>query len=200
MPPDQPPSQEQQEAQQPLTSPSAFETDAEASLPRALQARLYTSHFLSTWNARLFEFGAVLFLADIYPSTLLPMSVYALARAAAAVLLAQAVGSSVDRGHRLAVVRVSILAQRLAVAVSCVVLWAMGRYGQRRLAGSGVDGGLFVVAVLLACVEKLAAMMNLVAVERDWVVLFPFLTVSTIFAENIAGRCDDRGESLRQAK
>ncbi|KEY72121.1 hypothetical protein S7711_00133 [Stachybotrys chartarum IBT 7711] len=177
MPPDQPPSPEQQEAQQPLTSPLALDTDAEASLPRALQARLYTSHFLSTWNARLFEFGAVLFLADIYPSTLLPMSVYALARAAAAVLLAQAVGSSVDRGHRLVVVRVSILAQRLAVAVSCVVLWAMSRYGRRRLAGSGVDGGLFVVAVVLACVEKLAAMMNLVAVERDWVVLPPPLDI-----------------------
>ena len=45
-----------------------------------IQHRLYTSHALSTWNSRLFEFGAFLFLAKIYPLTLLPASVYALAR------------------------------------------------------------------------------------------------------------------------
>ncbi|KAJ3728187.1 hypothetical protein DFJ43DRAFT_1085170 [Lentinula guzmanii] len=38
---------------------------------------LYISHFLSTWNSRVFEFGAVLYLATIYPGTLLPMSIYA---------------------------------------------------------------------------------------------------------------------------
>lgn len=43
-----------------------------------IDRRLYTSHLLSTWNSRLFEFGAVLFLASIFPGTLMPMSVCAL--------------------------------------------------------------------------------------------------------------------------
>jgi iron-regulated transporter 1 len=69
---------------------------------------LYTSHFLSTFNARIFEFGAVLFLADLFPGTLLPVSIYALVRAASAILLSHAVGHYVDTGDRLQVVRTSI--------------------------------------------------------------------------------------------
>lgn len=69
---------------------------------------LYTSHFLSTWNSRVFEFGAVLFIASIFPGTLLPTSLYALVRAASAVLLSPRVGQYVDQGDRLRVVRVSI--------------------------------------------------------------------------------------------
>jgi hypothetical protein len=70
--------------------------------------RLYISHFLSTWNSRLFEFGAVLFLASIFPATLLPTSIYALTRSAAAIVLSPAVGRYIDRGNRLQVVRTSI--------------------------------------------------------------------------------------------
>jgi hypothetical protein len=74
----------------------------------AISRQLYISHFLSTWNVRGFEFGAVLFLATIFPRTLLPMSVYALVRAASAIFLSPMVGRYIDNGDRLQVVRVSI--------------------------------------------------------------------------------------------
>jgi iron-regulated transporter 1 len=70
--------------------------------------RLYISHALSTWNSRLFEFGAFLFLARLYPNTLLPASVYALARAASAALLSPCLGSYIDGADRLKAVRLSI--------------------------------------------------------------------------------------------
>lgn len=70
--------------------------------------RLYVSHFLSTCNSRVFEFGSVLYLATIFPGTLLPMSVYALARGASAILFSSLVGQYIDRGNRLKVVRASI--------------------------------------------------------------------------------------------
>ena len=70
--------------------------------------RLYISHFLSYWNSRVFEFGSVLFLASIFPGTILPLSVYALARGIAAVLFSPAVGRYIDVGERLRVVRLSI--------------------------------------------------------------------------------------------
>lgn len=70
--------------------------------------RLYISHFLSTWNSRVFEFGAVLYLATIYPGTLLPMSAYALSRGLVAIIFSSAVGYYIDVGNRLQVVRVSI--------------------------------------------------------------------------------------------
>ncbi|CAK7231627.1 hypothetical protein SEUCBS140593_007991 [Sporothrix eucalyptigena] len=192
--------------------------------PKALAARLYISHFLSTWNARVFEFAAVLFLAAIFPDTLLPMSVYAVVRGVAAMVFAEAVGACIDRGDRLAVVRASILGQRVAVAISCGVFWVMMVRGQSTdevdtgssfktrdslstefsleagsislldaffsAAASGLTGnavqkeatpsaslttplssGLFAIAVIAACVEKLGSVMNLVAVERDWIVV-----------------------------
>lgn len=73
-----------------------------------IKRRLYISHFLSTWNSRVFEFAAVLFLAHIFEGTLLPSSIYALCRAAAAIVFAPMVGRYVDREDRLKVVRYSI--------------------------------------------------------------------------------------------
>jgi iron-regulated transporter 1 len=77
-------------------------------VPAGITRRLYTSHFLSTWNTRVFEFGAVLYLASIFPGTFLPMSVYALTRGTSAILFSPAVGRYIDTGNRLQVVRLSI--------------------------------------------------------------------------------------------
>ena len=75
---------------------------------KRIKRRLYVSHFLSTCNSRVFEFGSVLYLATIFPGTLLPMSVYAMARGAAAILLSSLVGQYIDRVDRLKVIRTSI--------------------------------------------------------------------------------------------
>ena len=74
----------------------------------AIFRKLYLSHFLSTWNSRVFEFGAVLYLAGIFPGTLVPMSLYALARGLSAFLFSPIVGSHIDTANRLQVVRLSI--------------------------------------------------------------------------------------------
>ncbi|KAI5265069.1 hypothetical protein E4T47_08621 [Aureobasidium subglaciale] len=97
---------------------SNTEDTAPVDVSTCLKTRLYVSHFLSTWNSRVFEFGAVLYLAAIYPGTLLPMSVYALSRGLAAILFAPAVGQYIDRANRLTVVRLSIIMQRAPVAGS----------------------------------------------------------------------------------
>ena len=130
--------------------------------------RLYRSHFLSTWNARAFEFGAVLFLAAIFPGDLLPMSVYALGRAAAAVLLSPVVGRYIDTGERLNIIRNSIIWQRAAVLLSCAVLGTMVLLRDRIV--TPLRYSLLAPLVVLACIEKLGAITNLVSVERDWVV------------------------------
>jgi iron-regulated transporter 1 len=135
---------------------------------RPLLWRLYLSHTLSTWNARTFEFGAVIFLAAIFPGTLFFASTYALFRSAAAAILGSWIGDYVDRKDRLHVVRQSIIWQRLSVAGSCLILVAM-------LSGNGERGfityTLFIASVVLACFEKLAFVANTVAVERDWIIV-----------------------------
>ncbi|KAF4975832.1 hypothetical protein FZEAL_7451 [Fusarium zealandicum] len=130
--------------------------------------RLYVSHTLSTWNSRVFEFGSVLYLASIFPGTLLPLSVYAMARGAAAIALSSWVGQYIDREDRLKAVRLSIVSQRLVVAVSCAIFLVLGRVQDL---SPGLRNGLLALLVLMACIEKLAAIMNLVSVERDWVVV-----------------------------
>ncbi|CAP95736.1 Pc21g08390 [Penicillium rubens Wisconsin 54-1255] len=141
--------------------------DTPAPEARSVLTRLYISHTLSTWNSRMFEFGAVLFLASIFPGTLLYASIYALVRAFSAVALSSWLGAQVDHSDRLVAVRHSIVVwQRVPVAVSCLCFivtlstdsWAL-------------TIGLFAVQGLLACMEKLAATANTVAVERDWAIV-----------------------------
>ena len=137
--------------------------------------KLYISHTLSTWNARTFEFSAVIFLATRFPSTLFYASTYALFRSLAAFLLSARIGQVVDARERLSVVRGTIVWARGAVAGTCVVLLTIlkvragesegGEYGEwMTLLG-------FAVCVVLACVEKLAFVGNTIAVERDWAVV-----------------------------
>lgn len=139
----------------------------EGSKPPAFSAlHLYISHFLSTWNSRLFEMGAVLFVTAISEEILFLVSVYALVRSAAAALLSPAVGILIDRCSRLIVVRASILGQRVSVIASCGLLYLLKQQvnmqGQQRTR-------VFAVVVLFACLEKVCSVINLVSVERDWV-------------------------------
>src|SRR6478735_7371357 len=70
--------------------------------------RLYISHTLSSWNSRVFEFGSVLYLASIFPGTLMPLAIYSIVRGASAITLSSWVGSYIDRKDRLNTVRLSI--------------------------------------------------------------------------------------------
>lgn len=139
-----------------------------AHITRSLTFRLYCSHFLSTWNSRVFETAVVYFLVAIFPDNLLPISVYALLRNVVAIILTAPIGAWIDSGNRLTVVRTSILGQRISVAASCGLFWVMlSKPGMSHRATYGI----FAATVVLACVEKLSAGINLVSVERDWVVV-----------------------------
>ena len=133
---------------------------------KSILIRLYASHFLSYWNSRTFEFGAVLFLAAIFPSTLFYASIYALGRSLAGTLLSSRVGSYVDRSNRLVAIRHSIIWQRLPVAASCGLFLLL-----LSLRGSLVFWICFPAVVILAGLEKLAAIGNTIAIERDWVIV-----------------------------
>lgn len=138
-----------------------------AGVPRSLSLRLYVSHSLSTWNSRVFEFGAALFLTSIYPGTLLPVSIYSLVRNAGYIAFAQPVGQWINKGDRLRLIRASIIGQRVPVAASCALLLVLLLKGDE--IGSRRNAGVFAVIVFLSVLEKLSATMNLISVERDWV-------------------------------
>ena len=85
--------------------------------------RLYIAHALSTWNSRMFEFGAVLFLAEIFPGTLFYASFYALGRALFAAILSSWVGAQMDSAHRLKAIRHSISEFSLVGKVDAFSFW-----------------------------------------------------------------------------
>ncbi|RBR08497.1 hypothetical protein FVER53590_06082 [Fusarium verticillioides] len=120
-------------------------TDPEWTLSRSAR-RLYISHTLSTWNSRVFEFGSVLYLASIFPGTLMPLAIYSIVRGASAITLSSWVGSYIDRKDRLNTSHSDFPSDELRV-------------------------GLLAALIFMACIEKLAAIMNLVSVERDWVIV-----------------------------
>ena len=125
----------------------------------------YTSHFLFTWNDRVWEFASVILLIAAYPLTLLPSSVLGLATTSAAILFSPSVGRWFDKTSRLKSVRTAIFAQRLGVAAGCICLWAMVTQT------FDVKPGLFVVVIFLGCIAKLAFVGKTAGIERDWVVL-----------------------------
>lgn len=146
---------------------------------------LYLSHFLSTWNARVLEYGATLFLSSLFPNTFVPLSFYALFRSLSSVVFSHPLGKYIDTVGRLKVVRTSIVYQRLAVAITCLCFWAM----EIDIHRSYDEGGsiytfqiiiLMIILIVCACAERLCSTMNTVAVERDWVVV---LSKSSILHE-----------------
>ncbi|KAF2430033.1 hypothetical protein EJ08DRAFT_679530 [Tothia fuscella] len=138
--------------------------------------RIYLSHLLSTWNSRMFEFGAVLFLAGVFPGSLLYASIYALVRALAATVLSNYVGAKMDRTNRLVAIRHSIVWQRLPVALTCATF-----LGLLRFKDSDITFWIcFPVAVSLACLEKSASIANTVAIERDWAVVVAESNVTSL--------------------
>lgn len=128
-------------------------------VPRSIALRLYVSHFLSTWNSRLFEFGAALFLTSVFPGTLLPVSIYSLVRNAGYILFAQPMGQWINTGNRLNIIRTSIVGQRIPVAASCGLLLVLELKGSEL--GYRKDDGIFAVIVFLAVVEKLCSTVSI---------------------------------------
>lgn len=125
----------------------------------------YLSHFLFTWNDRVWEFASVILLIAAYPMTLLPSSVFGLSSTASAIVFSPTVGRWFDGTSRLKSVRMAIFAQRVAVAVGCICLWVMVSH----TLGREVKNGLFAVVILLGCIARLAFVGKTVGIERDWV-------------------------------
>jgi len=125
----------------------------------------YSSHFLFTWNDRVWEFASVIFLIAAYPRTLQPSSIFGLVTTASAILFGPSVGRWFDSSERLEAVRAAILIQRVMVAIGCVLLWLMIWEDW----GDGLKDGVFAVTNLLGCFARLAFVGKTASIERDWV-------------------------------
>jgi solute carrier family 40 (iron-regulated transporter), member 1 len=153
------------EAEPPTLHQTTTPADPSSRYHRWSLLLFYTSHFLFTWNDRVWEFASVILLVAAFPSTLLPSSVFGLTSTAAAIVFSPSVGRWFDNTARLKSVRYAIFAQRVAVGAGCICLWIMVARGLETRA----KDGFFVGVVLLGCIAKLAFVGKTVGIERDWV-------------------------------
>lgn len=156
----------------------------ELELSRAQAWSLYTSHTLSTWNARTFEFAVILFTSAAFPDTLLASSIRGLCNTLAALCLSPAIGGWIDRSpSRLRILLLTITANRLSVILGClgwsVLVFAASEpfksaivqavYLPKWLTFDGIKPWLFALVIVLGICERLSGIGNMISMERDWV-------------------------------
>ncbi len=146
----------------------------------AIKNQLYISHSLYVWNARVFEFGFVLFLVDLFPNTLWPSSLFSLCSCLSGILGASKVASIVENGERLHIVRESIFIQRTAVLLPTVVLLTTHVFAHMNPGGeeSPIKASHILTMKYLSlafvicggCIERLCQIANKISIARDWLV------------------------------
>jgi iron-regulated transporter 1 len=154
---------------------------------------LYINHALSTWNARSYEFAAVLFTASAYPDGLRAASLIGVSTSLAAICFGSAIGRWIDHGtSRLRTLLTTITINRFAIVAACL-LWFFIVGGQPRFEpvtqSDGKSSGstailhdtmktvTFSLLLLLGIIESLSRKANVISIERDWVpILAPVTT------------------------
>ncbi|KAI0098750.1 Ferroportin1-domain-containing protein [Nemania sp. FL0031] len=159
--------------------------DAQPGLTRAQAFNLYLSHAFSTWNARGYEFAAILFTAAAYPDTLVAAALRMIVVYLAMIVFSSSVGHWVERSpNRLRTLVSTICCNRGSVILGSF-FWLLILSQENLLNGETPDatsakfalprndilkGFIFAVAVAFGIIERLSASGNLISMERDWIV------------------------------
>ncbi|KAJ8111591.1 hypothetical protein ONZ43_g5584 [Nemania bipapillata] len=159
--------------------------DAQPGLTRAQAFNLYLSHALSTWNARGYEFAAILFTAAAYPDTLVAAALRMIVVYIAMIVFSSSVGHWVEQSpNRLRTLISTICCNRGSVILGSF-FWLLILSQENLLIGETpttissrfvlprndiLKGFIFVIAITFGIIERLSASGNLISMERDWVV------------------------------
>ncbi|KAJ3058961.1 hypothetical protein HDU98_004993 [Podochytrium sp. JEL0797] len=104
-------------------------------------------------------------LAEIYPDSLLEVSIYAFVVTLTAIVFGPFVGGWAvsSQRSRLTTLRTSIVAQKMMIASTAALLW---------LVHKGVAGkSLFGIAIVSGSILRLASRATTIGVEKDWAVI-----------------------------
>ncbi|RDW94335.1 hypothetical protein BP5796_00098 [Coleophoma crateriformis] len=135
-------------------------------MTRSQASNLYTSHFLSTWNMRTYEFAVVIFTAAAYPETLIAASIRGIVRNLANICFSSAVGRAIDKApDRFEILIYTILANRVAV-IGASTIWYFLLLGNN---SNVIKAMQFACILSFGVIEAVSANGNMLAMERDWV-------------------------------
>jgi iron-regulated transporter 1 len=157
-------------------SPSASTSISSSDFSRSSRA-LYASYFFAAWGDRMWEFAAIIFLIDLFPSSLLYSSVFGLVEKLAGIAAGPEIGRAVDQSDRLSLVRWTILGQNGSVCFASVLFWAA--LSSITLAPDGTNPNSpdartvvsYLFILVMGAIAAVASMANKVAIHKDWVVV-----------------------------
>jgi solute carrier family 40 (iron-regulated transporter), member 1 len=150
---------------------------------------LYFCHGLSAWNARSYEFAAVLFTTAAYPGGLKAASLIGLSASVATICYGSAIGRWIDTGaSRLRTLLATILVNRITIIAACVFWFLIVSETGISSTSSHADptnskssenstsifNGIlktsaFIILLGLGIIENLSRKANVISIERDWV-------------------------------
>lgn len=136
-------------------------------LKTLIKQRLYVSHFLYVWNSRMYEFGIVLFIINLYPGTLFPSSLFAFCSSLSGILLSNTVTNLVNHGERLKIIKKTITIQRSFAVLSATVLLVIFQFFNDH---SLLKKICLLIVIICGVVEKLSTIANKISISRDWIV------------------------------
>ncbi|TPX57326.1 hypothetical protein PhCBS80983_g03908 [Powellomyces hirtus] len=129
---------------------------------------LCVSYLFTTWSVRADEWATAIFLAYIFPHSLLQVSLYTLIVTLSAILFSGTVGGIVDRSRRLVGIRVFLIIQKAAIATSAFLLFVTSEWLRAHDAWTYIGfSGVCSTGILL----RLANIGTTISVEKDWVVV-----------------------------
>ncbi|CAO3628735.1 unnamed protein product [Cunninghamella blakesleeana] len=145
---------------------------------------LYTSHFLTSWTSRIYEFASYLFIVKIFEKSLLLPSVYGFLTTLSGVLFSTYVGGLVDKTTRFKFVSMTLFLQKISIILSCILFYLLflikpSSSLSSSLSSSSLSSDLeyylnrggYVLIIFLGCLLKLSSIGNTIAVEKDWVLV-----------------------------
>ncbi|ORZ34903.1 Ferroporti-1 [Catenaria anguillulae PL171] len=164
-----------------LPAASAHTTAAGKGLPA-----LFAAHTLETWTSRTWEFAWPIWIAQLVPDSLAPLSVYGITMSLGALLMGGRIGAMIDRPtvSRWMAVSYTVVIAKLAMAMACSVMMVwfsiahdpQGWIAQLVLplmpaTELGQRVVLMVPLVIAGLFIKWSNTGYVISVERDWVVV-----------------------------
>ncbi|CAN0927897.1 Solute carrier family 40 member 1 [Linum grandiflorum] len=137
--------------------------------PTSLIRNLYIAHFLTRWDARMWEFSVGLYMIHLWPDSLVLAAVYGAVESASAALFGPLVGQWIERLAYVQILRIWLVTQNLSfvIAGTTVVVLLM--------ISSTLNSTAFVSLVALANVSGaigvLSTLAGTILIEREWVVV-----------------------------
>ena len=90
---------------------------------RSQRRSLYLSYAFASFGDRAWEFASLVFIVELFPTTLLYASIFGVVETIAGLLAGPYIGAWIDRNQRLPVVRASIVGQNAVMALACLVFF-----------------------------------------------------------------------------